>query len=528
MLGRGRRPGTDMRCPGCGRAWRAPARFCGRCGAVLAPPERRSRTHAWRAPTGARGRAVAATAATAALLAGLLMAPVGRTPTDDVRPDGSAADSPVVLPDLDTERDRASAVRSEPTGGDGLGVACRPAGCERWRHAGTLARVSPATHQGALVVVFDDRLAALDPATGEERWVAPLEDVQPDPGTGWQLRSDEFQLQADGEDLLVWTSRGFLQLRGPDGAERWSVTLPETRRLWATELAWDTVLVAGSANSASGAIEVVTAFDRRHGTVRWRQRVRWSYDADRDGVLVRDRQDRVALLDPATGHTAFHLEVEDPRWVSIAGGFFVVRGEGPDTVLLDRSTGTPVRRVADVAGSTSLGGEDRGVALLIAGRGETQPARVEVIGDDGERRWEHPVGCCAGLVDAPAGTVGVRVGGDGPPLLLAADDGAVLSPPEGVAPGGLRWLSGDLLLAAGEGTSVLLGRDGSRIALDGHRPRIISLDPLVAGTRRGLLALDRTAAAPAAADRRPQVDGTRWASAPQGTRPVRDPTPRAR
>jgi hypothetical protein len=378
-------------------------------------------------------------------------------------------------------------------------LRCRPLGCERWWAGGTVAPVSPVLLADLLVVAFDHGLAALDTSTGSRRWEVPLTSLEPAPETGWNLRAAELILDADGDDLLVWAPRGFVQLREADGTDRWSVTLPETRRLWAAELADDVVLVAGAANSADGPVEVVTAYDRRHGTLRWRQRVQWVYETGPDGALVRADDDRVVLLDPATGGAAFALEVEDPRWVSAVGAFFVARADGRSTVLLDRDTGTSVRALQDVADLVELDEATGGLALLVGGRYDDpdapRPARVEAIGRDGTTRWERPVGCCATLGSSPPGTVVVRVGGD-PPLVLAGDDGSELTPPPWHPTDELRWLSDAVLFAPGARTSLVLDRDGARIALEGDRPRIVNLEPLIVASRDGLLGIDRSAAAP--------------------------------
>jgi hypothetical protein len=327
-------------------------------------------------------------------------------------------------------------------------------------------------------------------------------------------------------------------VRDREGGERWSVTLPETRRLWEVELTADTVVVASSANSANRPIEVVTGFDRQHGTVRWRQRVRWTYGAGADGPLVRTADGRVARLDPATGRPAFHLDVDEPRWVSTAGAFFVARVEDRTVVLLDRATGEVVRKVENATNVADLREPAGGIALLVAGRHADEddvPTQVIAVDRDGSTRWERAVGCCPTLVSSPAQTVAVRKLGGEPPLVLAADDGATLDvPPAGT--GELRWLSDDLLVTTRSDPPVLVGRDGSRIALDGARARVVSVDPLVVASPDGLLGIDRSAAARAARPS-PKQDAERgsrtMAQGPalpdeRSTRPVDGPSIRRR
>jgi hypothetical protein len=385
-------------------------------------------------------------------------------------------------------------------------LRCRPRGCERWWTPGTVVPVAPAVLDDLLVVAFEDGLAAIDPASGDRRWGVPIGELQPDPGTGWELRTAELTLSADTEGLVVWSPRGYLQLRDADGTARWSITLPDTRRVWAAEPAGEVVVVSRAANSSAGPIEVVTGYDRRHGTARWRQRVRWTYATGAAGAVVRTTDDRVASLDPRTGQVAFHLAVDSPRWVAPVGAFLVARVGIHEAVLLDPSTGEVVRAVRDVAGVADLHDPSGAIALLLAGRddgtSEAGPARVLAVAPDGSDRWEHEVGCCARLVSSPPGAVAVRIDGGEPPMLLAAEDGAVLDRPLSARADELRWVSSEVLVAPGAGTSTLLDRNGARIALDGRRPRVLHADPLIVASRDGLLALDRSAAVPL---RRPRV-----------------------
>jgi outer membrane protein assembly factor BamB len=443
---------------------------------------------------------------------------------------GERVDLPAVVPEGRGLTGEEAASALEPFAEDRL--RCRPLGCERWWVARTVESVSPAVLGGDLVVAFHDGVGAIDPETGAERWMAPLASMQPDPRTGWRIRSSELVLSAGDDDLLLWAPRGFLQLRDADGRHRWSVTAPETRRLWSAELAGDVVVVASAEDHEDGAIEVVTAYDRSDGTVRWRERVRWTYDLDPDGALVRTVGDRVSSLDPSTGAVAYELETTDPRWVTSRGAFFVARVAGNETVLLDRATGTIVRTIEDVLGVADLEDGAGGIALLLSGRSEGTtrvPVQVMAIDDDGSTRWTHDVGCCARLVRSPPGTVAARVVGDEPPIVLAAEDGSLLAPPPWDPVDGLRWLSDEVLFAPGPATSLLVDREGRRLAVDGARPRVVSLDPLVVASRAGLLGIHRSVASEALAPAPTMHAGpARWASAPQGTRPVRDRTPRAR
>jgi hypothetical protein len=443
---------------------------------------------------------------------------------------GERVDLPSVVPEGRGLTGEEAVSALEPFAADRL--RCRPLGCERWWVARTVESVSPAVLAGNLVVAFHDGVGAIDPETGAERWTAPLASLQPDPRTGWRIRTSELVLSAGDDELLLWAPRGFLQLRDADGRQRWSVTAPATRRLWSAELAGDVVVVASAEDHEGGVIEVVTAYDRSHGTVRWRERVRWTYDLDADGALVRTVEDRVSSLDPATGSVAYELETTDPRWVTSRGAFFVARVAGNATVLLDRTTGEIVRTIEDVLGVADLEDGAGGVALLLSGRSEGTtrvPVRVMAVGDDGSTRWTHDVGCCARLVRSPPGTVAARVVGDEPPIVMAAADGSLLAPPPWEPVDGLRWLSDEVLFAPGPATSLLVDREGRRLAVDGTRPRVVSLDPLVVASRAGLLGIHRSVTSEALGPA-PTLDAGmgRWASAPQGTRPVRDRTPSAR
>jgi hypothetical protein len=414
---------------------------------------------------------------------------------------------------------------ADPTG-DGTDpsdrLRCRPRGCERWWSPGTVMPVAPAVLDDLLVVAFRDGLAAIDPASGERRWEVPIGELQPDQDTGWELRTSELTLRADSEDLVVWSPRGYLQLRGADGTPRWSITLPDTRRMWAAELTDEVVIVSRTVYRRTGPTEEVTGFDRRSGTARWRQRVRWTYATGPAGALVRTADDRAASLDPRSGQVAFHLDVDAPRWVAPLGAFIVARVGLHEVALLDPSDGQVVREVPDVAGVADLHDPTGAIALLLttqdgdgtsdagtsdagtsdAGTSDTASARVLAVDGDGSERWVHELGCCARMVSSPPGTVAVQVDGDEPPSLLAAEDGAVLDRPLSARPHELRWVSREVLVAPGARTSTLLDRDGARIALDGGRARVLHADPLIVASRDGLLALDRSAAVPL---RRPRV-----------------------
>jgi hypothetical protein len=508
-------------CAWCGRRWHAPARFCGRCGSVLRGTDPR-------APRDAAPERVG-TAAVFGLLVVVAAALLITNGPGTSSAGGERVDLPLV-PEGRGLTGEEAADALEPFAADRL--RCRPLGCERWWIARPVESVSSAVLAGDLVVAFHDGVAAIDPATGAERWMAPLATLQPDPRTGWRIRASELVLSAGDDDLLLWAPRGFLQLRDADGRERWSVTVPETRRVWSAQFAQDVVMVASAENHEDGAIEVVTAYDRGEGTVRWRERVRWTYDLATDGALVRTVEDRVSSLDPATGAVTYELEVHDPRWVTSRGAFFVARVEGNDTVLLDRTTGTVLRTIEDVLGVADLEDGAGGIALLLSGRSEgttRSPVQVMAVDDDGSTRWTHDVGCCARLVGSPPGTVAARVVGDAPPIVLAAADGTPLAPPPWEPVDGLRWLSDEVLFAPGPATSLVVDREGRRLAVDGTRPRVVNLDPLVVASRDGLLGIHRSVTSEALAPAPTMHAGpARWASAPQGTRPVRDRTPRAR
>jgi hypothetical protein len=444
--------------------------------------------------------------------------------------DAARVHLPQVVPEGRGLSGEQAASALEPFSADRL--RCRPLGCERWWLAGKVEPVTPAELDGDLIVAFDDAVAAIDTDAGAESWKAPLASLQPDPRTGWRIRTAELVLAAGEDDLLMWAPRGFVQVRGADGREHWSVTLPDTRRLWSAEFAQDVVLVASAEDGGDGTIEVVTAYDRQQGAVRWRERVQWTYATGADGALVRTLDDRVASLHPATGQVTFELGIADPRWVTTHGAFFVARGHGKDTVLLDLTTGTVVRTFEDVLGVTDLQDGEGGIALLLSGRSEgaaRSPVQVMAVGSDGTTRWARDVGCCARLVPSAPGTVAARVAGDEPSIVLAAEDGSLLTPPPWRPVEALRWLSDEVLFASGRTTAMLVDRQGRRLAFDGTRPRVLSLEPLVVASRDGLLGVHRSVASGSLGPA-PTLDAgpNRWASAPQGTRPVRDRTPRAR
>jgi outer membrane protein assembly factor BamB len=506
ILGRRHR---ELACGTCGACWRSPARFCGRCGAALVPARR---------PTVRRARPLAARAALAVLglvsVAGLTAGLQAAGSLAEWRPPAHEVELPATVPEGRGLTGEEAAAALAPFGPDRL--HCRPVGCERWWAEGAVAQATPARSGSDLVVVIDDRLATIDLRTGAERWAVPLTQVRPAAETGWELRPEELLLTADADGVAAWAPRGFVQVRAADGTERWSVTLTDTRRLWSVDLTDDRLLITAAMNSGAGPIEVVSAHDRDHGTVRWRQRVRWVYASGPEGTLVRSRDDRVVQLDPATGREAFALDVDEPRWVRAIGGYYVARADARTVLLFDPGSGDLVRAVEDVAAVADLQDGAGGIALLVSGRyGDdeaTRPAHLVALGADGRVRWERTLGCCPRLTTAPAGTVAVRLTGAGPPLVFAAEDGTELAPPAWEPARELEWLDRDLLFASGSQAALVLDRAGSRIVLDGERPRVVNVEPLVVAASDGLLGVERrAAAAPPTEDGgpAPDVDGLR-------------------
>jgi hypothetical protein len=488
ILGRRHR---ELACGTCGACWTSPARFCGLCGAALVQGP----------PTVRRAQPIAAWTAVAVLglacVAGLTAGLQATGSLAEWRPPAHEVELPGTVPEGRGLTGEEAAAAVAPFGPDRL--HCRPVGCERWWAEGAVAQASPARSGSDLVVVIDDRLATIDLRTGAERWAVPLSQVRPAAEAGWALRPEELELTADADGVAAWVPRGFVQVRAADGAERWSVTLPDTRRLWSVDLTDERLLVTGAMNSAAGPVELVSAYDRRHGTVRWRQRVRWVYASGPEGTLVRSKDDRVVQLDPASGREAFALDVDEPRWVRAVGAFYVARADARTVLLFDPGSGALVRAVEDVAAVADLQDGAGGITLLVSGRYEddepTRPAHLMTLGADGQLRWERTVGCCPRLTAAPAGTVAVRLAGNGPPTVFAAEDGTELAPPAWDPARELEWLDRDLFFASGPQASMVLDRDGSRIVLDGDRPRVLNVEPLVVAASDGLLGVERSAAA---------------------------------
>jgi hypothetical protein len=498
-MARGRRPAAS--CGDCGRSWPASARFCGRCGQLLRPrspdPHRRRI-----APL---GLGAVAAVAVAALLTTTLSPDLAKLRRSGPSPgsDGTAAstDGDVTV---DTRipvgrglAGQEAAAALSPFGEEP--ARCRPLGCERWWLAGEVHPVTPARLDGRLVLAMGDGVRVVDPETGTTRWTAPMSSLRPDPRTGWRLRPAELVLDASETALVIWAPRGYLQVRDVHGTERWSLTLPNTRRLWGVEATDEVVLVASATDTGAGPVEVVTAYDAGYGTVRWRQRVRWTYGLGPEGALVRDRDDRVTMLGIGSGSASYHLDVDDPRWVVHRGAFLVARVGARQVVVFDRRTGDRQRVLDDVAQVVDVG-TDGTIALSLSGWREgtegDQPARIVAIGPDGQDRWEHEVGCCARFAGAPPGLVAVRIDGSAPPRVLDGADGTVLAPLPGGTAGEPEWLDEDLVTAADARSATLVDRSGARLVLDGDRPRVLPGEPLVATFRDGLLGLDPGAAAP--------------------------------
>jgi hypothetical protein len=236
---------------------------------------------------------VAASAVLALVAAGIGTG-IGRPSPPDLSLDGSASATPTGRGLTGAEAAQALAPFADS------GLQCLPTGCERWALEADVADVAPAAVGSLVVVVLDDGIVGLHPATGELAWNADLETVQAPAGTQPQHRARELLLDTRDDGVLIWSRRGLLQVRAADGTERWTKLERREQRVWTAALADRVVLTTGPVRGA-GATQHVTAYDRDDGRLRWSEEVTNVDHFAADLLAVRDDAGRPLRLDPATG-----------------------------------------------------------------------------------------------------------------------------------------------------------------------------------------------------------------------------------
>ena len=447
-------------CSECGAAWPVTTRYCGRCGAATVAAPLATATTAGAARRGTRPeprRAVLATAVAVLVVGVVAVVVLGGGPWPDaatspqldevalpnarsVPPAAGAAladdataladDEPSVTSVRTRPRlDRADRILTTRPVGVPQTIACLPAGCGAWRRP--LDRQRPPTiaaGDGLVVLVDADRATALDAATGQERWVAPLDDLLPATAGGTRISDlvgrERPEVVIDGDLVLVGTLRRVAALDAADGTRRWTTRSTGWRREELTPLAAVVVLrgqpvPTDEVDDAGRPLRTVPviALDRADGTVRWttdersgprsRTAATELIDVAEDGITAVVRGE-LRGHDPATGWVRWRRSWAAGAYAFRAGPWLVTEG-GHGHRLLDPASG---REVADLDGYLAHGVlevEDRTVSVLLrpepAATGTTgHLAELVALAPDGATVWREPYGfaaplrCCATLL----------------------------------------------------------------------------------------------------------------------------------
>jgi hypothetical protein len=461
-------------CADCGARWPARARYCGRCGAVVTPPPAHgprghTRSQARPGPPravrgGTVGVLVVAVVAVVVLGSGpgvgTATSPLddevalpsarsvppatGATLADDVT--AQADDAPgAASARTGTRPDRADLVLTRSSPGVPRTVTCVPAGCHGWRRPFDRERPPTVGAGGGLVVVVDaDRATGVDAATGQERWVAPLDDLLPTTAGGTRLSDlvgrERPHLAVDDDLVLIGTGRRVAALDPSDGERRWVARSTGWRLEALTVL--DRVVVLRERprpideEDEAGRprrVQPITVLDRADGTVRWRTEVAELVDVDADGgsdgrsdgsggdgggsdggdddgegggltVIV---DDRLQGVDPTTGYVRWRRSWSAGAYVFRAGPWLVTEGSRGHR-LLDPATG---RELADLDGYLAHGVLEVGeltVSVLLQPEPGAAPTShagdLVALAADGTTVWRQPYGfaapmrCCATLL----------------------------------------------------------------------------------------------------------------------------------
>ncbi len=318
-------------CPVCHAAWdRRTVRFCGVCGALL--PRRGHGSAAGRpAPMTLVGPValIAAIGLVATLVAGSTTGPGA---VDEVTLPDAATDLPAEL-------GRDAGASWGGTANDCAAVAA----CTLWRIE---LDARPVAHDGLLVHLGRDDLAAYHAFSGEERWRqehaedrgvrAPVPDV----------------VHPAGRHGLLLHGEGWLQLRDAERGEHLWTSEVDGWRLSSVEPHADGLLVAGSRQDTRGAARqfFVAALDPGSGAVVWEHdAVRGAPHAalEEGVVLVRTEDGRTLAVESADGRVRWErahpvrslgrVVGETPAWMVRS---VLVATPAPDAVeIVDAATG---------------------------------------------------------------------------------------------------------------------------------------------------------------------------------------------
>lgn len=427
-----------MTCPDCGTPQPVTARFCGRCGELLAAARPQE------PPRSPRGRTRAASVAVGLGILGvvaggfLLATPAG----DSVAPERKD----VVLPVGDARASPSPAAPVSPA--IVAGTATRCAGddrvasldCPRWQVPARDVTTRPVIDGGDVFVGTINQLVALDATTGQLRWSVDLDGpvVHP-PAVGT-------------EAVYVVDGRGHLTaIERSTGHADWAV---HAHSLVPPFLAGRTIALA--------TVGAVTGHDLADGSERWVAKVSGAPSplaGSRDRVFVGDGHGDARAIDAVTGEILWTVGV-DGWYVALHEdrGAVITSGLGGPLGALDHRTGerlwTSILDIGWVEPHATIGG---GIVHLV---------------HDGRLWGIDPTdgsGAPVGAVGAGA-TAALTVGPQGLLYVLAGDGEVTVLTPEG-APVDTPAVEGrvrDLVVGTADGVPWM-------VAIDADRTRLVGL-----------------------------------------------------
>lgn len=391
---------------------------------------------------------------------------------------------------------------TDPAGGTSprrAGPAPRP-GHLAWRHETAANITSARTSDGHVVLgIADGHLTALHSGSGYLHWHRRL--------------SDEAAVQVTAVDAglgVALATTALAELIAVDlasGQERWRtrVTGPAGSLLLAPPAA---ALVAGTdtdpaSPQPNGTVLVspawtapLLALDADTGELRWERSDgrRWVATPD---VVVVAKGGGVEAWDLDDGSTRWRREEPgDP--VDAVGELVVIRD--PVQLRWLRAADGEELGAVPTTGAWWAPGPD---GTLLVSHVEEEIATVRSVGPDGVDRWVVELvavtdageryGCCLEVAAGPDGTVTtIDRRGRGLDLVLAGDDGRILSPPGATLQGGERWLVGavgDVVVLQGDGGLVARSMSTGDVAWQAPGAAfVIALEPMIIATRQKVLA----------------------------------------
>jgi outer membrane protein assembly factor BamB len=477
------RPAATVSCEDCGRSWPArTSRFCGRCGQALRPAAA-DRRRSW----SRRASVLAVVSLLAVAVSGLVG--VG------VRFAGALADRPVAsveLPPASTSPlqrgltgDEAAAALA-PFDPDRL--RCEPAGCERWR-LDVPGGIDGAARLGELLVLqLDQQLVAIDTASGERRWSAPLDA----PGGEAPARPGQREprmMAADDGHLALARSAGDLRVIDRAGRHRWSVPAPAPAWIWEVRLVGDVVVTVGPPPSPADGSTAVHAFDVEDGSPRWTRFVQGL--THHDELFAHLGDDVLARLDPGTGEVVERY-TGATALTPLGHGLVLLTDEvAQRSWVVAAGDGDP-RATFEGLLETHLDTADHVYALLVPdGRGPDR--ELVAIAADGTPRWQRTIdlgdSCCPTLALTDDGALYVRRS-SGAGQVLDAETGADRPHRDPAPVPAGDWWTGNVAITYGEVGRMTLASATGSVQVLGEDAWLVLDDPVVFASREALLGVD--------------------------------------